>query len=131
MPTFNTKFERPMPDDEINEKLVWLENRLPMTRIQIIKRAIERYYNYHLSRCMPTAGTIKNTLLQDQKHECYYCKKYLTWADATIDHKIPLARGGSRDDPSNLCAACIDCNRKKDAMTEAEFRLLTETQKHE
>lgn len=38
----------------------------------------------------------------------------------TIDHVIPLARGGS-DDPDNLALACFHCNRRKaDKLTALE-----------
>ena len=52
---------------------------------------------------------------------CWYCRIPLTIADATKDHLTPLARGGS-DQISNIVPACIDCNRLKGDMTEAEFR---------
>jgi len=32
---------------------------------------------------------------------------------ATIDHVIPLSKGGAKDDPDNLVIACQRCNEKK------------------
>lgn len=41
--------------------------------------------------------------------QCTYCHKPLEGRDATADHIIPKAAGGS-DDPDNLVAACRRCN---------------------
>lgn len=50
---------------------------------------------------------------------CWYCGKSIEGAPH-LDHKIPLARGGSNG-PENLCYACSWCNRSKSAKTPAEF----------
>lgn len=39
---------------------------------------------------------------------------------ATIDHRLPLSRGGTWD-RSNLCIACRDCNGAKGNLTAEEF----------
>ncbi|HEY0050788.1 MAG TPA: HNH endonuclease [Pyrinomonadaceae bacterium] len=43
---------------------------------------------------------------------CYLCGKLLTYKSATIDHVIPLSRGGYHA-PSNAKIACFPCNRAK------------------
>ena len=43
---------------------------------------------------------------------CYYCGKKLAKAEVTMDHIIPLSRGG-RSVPGNVATACKDCNNKK------------------
>ena len=48
---------------------------------------------------------------------CVYCRKP---AD-TIDHRIPLSRGGTNF-PANLVPACRSCNSRKRHLTEREFR---------
>lgn len=49
---------------------------------------------------------------------CWYCGTPMqAWH---IDHKTPLARGGSNGS-ENLCLACADCNLKKHAKTPGEF----------
>jgi 5-methylcytosine-specific restriction endonuclease McrA len=50
--------------------------------------------------------------------ECAYCPKQGT----TIDHVVPIARGG-RDAPENVVPACLSCNSSKGA------RLLSEWQR--
>lgn len=49
-------------------------------------------------------------VLRRDNHTCRYCRS----ADnpLTVDHVVPVALGG-RDDPSNLVAACRDCNAGK------------------
>lgn len=48
-----------------------------------------------------------SVLLRDN-YTCRYCGGPAT----VVDHVIGLARGGS-DDPSNLVAACVQCNEIK------------------
>lgn len=43
---------------------------------------------------------------------CYLCGLLLTFKSATIDHVIPLSRGGWHC-PSNARIACLKCNQKK------------------
>jgi len=52
-------------------------------------------------------------VLRRDDHRCRYCGA--TAADGarlTVDHVTPTALGGT-DDPSNLVAACVDCNAGK------------------
>jgi 5-methylcytosine-specific restriction endonuclease McrA len=43
---------------------------------------------------------------------CSYCQKPITYSDATVDHVIPHARGGSNTF-SNVVCACSSCNTAK------------------
>lgn len=47
---------------------------------------------------------------------CFYCGA----PEMTVDHDIPLARGGM-DDIRNILPACRSCNSKKNARTASEF----------
>ena len=51
--------------------------------------------------------------------ECWYCGRKVGYANLTMDHVIPLARGG-RSTKDNLVPCCKDCNNKKKAFTPAE-----------
>jgi 5-methylcytosine-specific restriction protein A len=43
---------------------------------------------------------------------CYWCDSILTVLIRTIDHVVPLTRGGKHE-PENLVACCSNCNRSK------------------
>ncbi len=52
----------------------------------------------------------RTQVLQRDLYRCNYCGGY---AD-TVDHKVPVAAGGT-DHPTNLVAACDLCNKGKGA----------------
>lgn len=53
----------------------------------------------------------KKQLFENIK-SCFWCSKELTLETATVEHKIPLSKGGSnRND--NLTLACAECNAKR------------------
>ncbi len=51
---------------------------------------------------------------------CYYCRKEFSPGDLTMDHMIPLVRGG-RSVKENLVPACKDCNNKKKYLLPTEW----------
>jgi len=51
-------------------------------------------------------------VLKRDGHQCRYCGGTAPDVKLTVDHVLPQALGGS-DDPSNLVAACADCNAGK------------------
>ncbi|MEN8216419.1 MAG: HNH endonuclease [Pseudomonadota bacterium] len=51
-----------------------------------------------------------NTLLFNQGGKCFYCNGVLDINEATIDHVIPRAKGGT-DDINNLVACCKYANQ--------------------
>lgn len=54
------------------------------------------------------------------KKGCYFCGCPLTPSNRTIDHLIPLARGG-RNIRTNRVWCCSKCNKEKMDMTEKEY----------
>ena len=52
---------------------------------------------------------------------CYYCRGRFSPADLTMDHVIPLARGGTSD-RMNIVACCKDCNNKKKYLLPVEWQ---------
>ena len=46
------------------------------------------------------------------KGVCHYCGKTFPPKELTMDHLVPLARGG-RSNKGNLVTACKDCNNAK------------------
>lgn len=57
--------------------------------------------------------TTQQIRLQDkkQKNKCYYCQKKMG-TQQSIEHVIPISRGGSND-ISNIVLACLGCNLSK------------------
>ena len=53
-------------------------------------------------------------------HRCFYCGEQRK--QLTLDHIIPVSRGGS-DRVANLTAACVKCNQQKDNQLPEEFLL--------
>lgn len=46
------------------------------------------------------------------RRPCRYCGDMITRKEATVDHIIPLSKGGSND-KANLVICCLRCNKKK------------------
>lgn len=55
-----------------------------------------------------------------QKTACYYCQKPLIRDQVTMDHVVPISRGG-RSTAGNLVPACKDCNERKRSLTPIEW----------
>ncbi len=73
-----------------------------------------------------------NAIYERQDGRCYYCRTKLGFSRTPfewngervqrfeIEHAQPVRRGGT-DAPDNLRLACVECNRHKGMLTEAEF----------
>lgn len=70
-------------------------------------------------------------LRDSQKGLCYYCARLMRRVNngatgrrhpqtESIDHKIPLSRGGTHT-KNNLVLACLQCNLRKHVLTASEF----------
>ena len=53
---------------------------------------------------------------------CHYCGKKFSAHELTMDHIIPLSRGG-RSTKGNVVPACLDCNQKKKYYTPVDMIL--------
>ena len=51
---------------------------------------------------------------------CHYCGNKTAHKNLTMDHLVPLARGG-RSTKNNLVPSCKDCNNKKKNMLPLEW----------
>lgn len=61
---------------------------------------------------------------QIAKGVCHYCGKHVPPSELTMDHVIPVARGG-HSTKGNVVPCCKDCNNRKSIQTPAE-RILDE-----
>lgn len=53
---------------------------------------------------------------------CYHCEQKFKAEELTMDHLIPIARGG-KTDKKNCVPSCKDCNTKKGHKTRAELAM--------
>ena len=53
---------------------------------------------------------------------CHYCGKKFPPEELTLDHIVPVARGG-RSTKGNLVVCCRSCNQEKKFLTPAELLL--------
>ena len=65
-----------------------------------------------------TAADIE-LLYRSQKGRCWWCGKKIN-GKYHVDHRVPLARGGSND-PGNLVISCPACNQSKHAKLPQEW----------
>jgi 5-methylcytosine-specific restriction endonuclease McrA len=87
------------------------------TAIVLVEYVNVPYSNARLNR--------KNILKRDE-HKCQYCSASLNPKNQTLDHVLPISRGG-KDSWTNLIACCKPCNAKKANKTpeEAGMKLLS------
>lgn len=89
----------------------------PAERHQNHLRRRERYRN------APGYSTPAQIMARVEYHgwRCYYCGVLLDRSTLTLDHRIPLSRGGSNW-PANYVPACMFCNVSKRDRKESEWR---------
>jgi 5-methylcytosine-specific restriction endonuclease McrA len=55
-----------------------------------------------------------------QKTNCYYCGKEISGKQVSMDHIVPISRGG-RSTKGNIAPSCKACNTKKKDQTASEL----------
>ncbi|BAY83208.1 HNH endonuclease [Calothrix parasitica NIES-267] len=66
-------------------------------------------------------SAVRKYVFERNKYQCQNCGKRYEETSLTIDHIIPLSRGGSND-ISNLQTLCFSCNCKKSDNIDNRFR---------
>ena len=61
------------------------------------------------------------------KGQCYYCGLSIAAKELTMDHLVPIARGG-RTTKGNVVPACKSCNNKKKQMLPMEWEAYLQEQ---
>ena len=56
------------------------------------------------------------------KGSCHYCGKSFSAGDLTMDHIVPLSRGG-KSTKGNIVPCCKNCNSEKKYLTPADMIL--------
>ena len=81
------------------------------------------FMSEHISREKQKARKLRTTPWWKKKIStgiCYYCSGKFSPADLTMDHRIPLARGGMSD-RENIVPACKECNNRKKNLLPVEW----------
>jgi len=84
----------------------------------------------HVARERAKARVLRNSAWwreQIRSGVCRYCGKTVGADALTLDHVVPVARGGTST-RGNVVPACVACNREKNVLTPAE-RILTELER--
>ncbi|MDO4803355.1 MAG: HNH endonuclease signature motif containing protein [Lachnospiraceae bacterium] len=63
----------------------------------------------------------RRELWERECRKCAYCGMKIGLGEVTVDHKIPLSRGGP-DCRENMVCSCVGCNKLKADRTVEEFR---------
>ncbi|MDJ0735247.1 MAG: HNH endonuclease [Nostocaceae cyanobacterium] len=66
-------------------------------------------------------SAVRKYVFQRDKYQCQSCGKTDLETNLSIDHIIPLSRGGSND-ISNLQTLCFNCNQKKTDKIDSRFK---------
>ena len=78
--------------------------------------------NAHVARERARARELRKSAwwqAQVQRGVCHYCGKKVPPEELTMDHVIPVARGG-RSTRGNVVPCCSACNKTKSAHTPVE-----------
>ncbi len=76
----------------------------------------------HIRKEREKARILKRTpWWKNQLHKgtCHYCGQQFKADELSMDHIVPLARGG-KSTKGNIVPSCVECNRKKKLETPAE-----------
>ncbi len=79
----------------------------------------------HISREKTKARRLRNSQWWKNriaKGICHYCGQGFAPEELTMDHKVPLSRGG-KSTKGNLVPCCKSCNNKKKYLTPADMIL--------
>lgn len=109
------------------EIVVTHERFIRSVRHQYRAPAVLRMKDYIKPRSHRTVRLSRDNIFLRDKHMCQYCAKKFPVRELTLDHVMPVSRGGGKS-WENLVTACHTCNRVKASRTpvEAGMPLLTE-----
>ena len=71
----------------------------------------------HRARELRRSQWWKNRLAQGK---CHYCERPFAPGDLTMDHIVPVIRGG-RSTRSNVVPCCAECNASKQSLVPSEW----------
>lgn len=90
--------------------------RFPLTELLQQSRIPRQFFTSIRQRSTPKRRAISRKLrlliLERDSYRCCLCGRTAKETKLEVDHKIPIAKGGT-DSLNNLWTLCIDCNRGK------------------
>jgi 5-methylcytosine-specific restriction endonuclease McrA len=81
--------------------------------------AVVRMKRFAPYRRRNTARFSRQHVFMRDDHTCQYCLETFTAKELTLDHVVPIVRGG-RTTWSNVVTSCSACNQRKGSKTPAE-----------
>jgi len=89
--------------EEIEICRVFMNEKVEEEKPEIDEKKEVDFYNVKENRLK---------IFERDKYICHYCKKQLTRFSATLDHILPVSKGGDNSF-DNLITACLQCNSQR------------------
>lgn len=84
--------------------------------------AVLRLRTYIKPRAYRRVRLSRDNIFFRDNHTCQYCGQHFHPRDLTLDHVMPVSRGGPKS-WKNLVTACHKCNHKKGSRTPSEANM--------
>jgi hypothetical protein len=108
---FDTFAEVGLIDSQLwAKRLIFSPEFVESNRAQINQRSREKQVHQYVKH--------RKDVYKRDKYTCVYCGAI---KDLSLDHVLPLSKGGSND-PMNLVTACVSCNSRKKDRTPEEWQ---------
>lgn len=104
--------------DELHEKN---KNWAMKNRIKIKAYSVKRRKFLKSLRPSTVQRVYENNIKKYGTLTCYLCLNPIPFGKDSLEHKIPLSRGG-RNNYRNLDISCLPCNCRKHTKTVSEYR---------
>jgi 5-methylcytosine-specific restriction endonuclease McrA len=102
-----------------NKQRVKKENPVLYKARELRSRLLSRSKDPGIKQTTPTIPELEKWLTRGE-YICYYSGAVLTLDTVTVDHKVPVSKGGSNE-LDNLCIASNHMNTAKGNLTAEEF----------
>ena len=122
------------------EKVKARQDRWKAENREHVRRRLRAYYEKNKARLVANGAARRGattvveidpeTILKRDAFTCYLCLRQLQEPDLTLDHVVPLLRGGQHT-PDNVRTACWHCNNRKRNQLIEELHWLTDERKRE